>query len=53
MIDDVLAWIDCSTEAEYPAGDHAIVVSRVHNLGIHGDGGPLVFFQGDYGRFRA
>jgi 3-hydroxy-9,10-secoandrosta-1,3,5(10)-triene-9,17-dione monooxygenase reductase component len=52
MISDALAWIDCSIEAEHPTGDHVIVVARVHDLGVHGDGGPLVFFRGDYGRFR-
>jgi 3-hydroxy-9,10-secoandrosta-1,3,5(10)-triene-9,17-dione monooxygenase reductase component len=53
MISDALAWIDCSIEAEHPAGDHVIVVARVHELGVHGDGGPLVFFRGGYGRFQA
>jgi 3-hydroxy-9,10-secoandrosta-1,3,5(10)-triene-9,17-dione monooxygenase reductase component len=52
VISDALAWIDCSIEAEYPAGDHVIVVARVHELGVHGDGGPLVFFRGGYGRFH-
>ncbi len=53
VIDDVLAWIDCSVEAEYPAGDHVIVVARVHRLEVHGDGGPLLFFRGGYGRFQS
>ncbi|MFB9891789.1 flavin reductase family protein [Planobispora takensis] len=53
VIGGTLAWIDCSVEAEYPAGDHVIVVARVHQLDIQGDRGPLVFFRGGYGRFRA
>ncbi|MDP9861166.1 MULTISPECIES: flavin reductase family protein [Streptosporangium] len=53
VIDEALAWIDCTIEAEYPAGDHVIVVARVHQLGLHGDGGPLLFFRGGYGRFRS
>ncbi|MFF5206355.1 flavin reductase family protein [Streptosporangium sp. NPDC000396] len=53
VIDGALAWIDCSVEAEHPAGDHVIVVARVHDLGVHGDGGPLLFFRGGYGRFHA
>ncbi|MBB2912302.1 flavin reductase (DIM6/NTAB) family NADH-FMN oxidoreductase RutF [Streptosporangium becharense] len=53
VIGGTLAWLDCSIEAEHPAGDHVIVVARVHDLGVHGDDGPLVFFQGGYGRFTA
>ncbi|GII60547.1 monooxygenase [Sphaerisporangium krabiense] len=51
LIDEALAWIDCSIEAEHPAGDHLIVVARVHDLGTHADRGPLLFFRGSYGRF--
>ncbi|GAA3445051.1 flavin reductase family protein [Planomonospora venezuelensis] len=53
VIGDALAWIDCSVEAEYPAGDHVIVVARVHQLDTCGDSGPLLFFRGGYGRFHA
>jgi 3-hydroxy-9,10-secoandrosta-1,3,5(10)-triene-9,17-dione monooxygenase reductase component len=53
VIDGALAWIDCSIEAEHLAGDHLIVVARVHQLDAHGDGGPLVFYRGGYGRFQA
>ena len=28
----VLAWVDCAVEAEYPAGDHMIVIGRVTDL---------------------
>jgi flavin reductase (DIM6/NTAB) family NADH-FMN oxidoreductase RutF len=46
-----LAWIECSLEDEHVAGDHVIVVARVHNLDRHHDGEPLLFYQGGYGRF--
>ncbi|GAA3427028.1 hypothetical protein GCM10018953_42110 [Streptosporangium nondiastaticum] len=49
VFDGALAWIDCSVEAEYPAGDHMIVVCRVRDLDVHASGGPLVFFRGRYG----
>lgn len=51
VLDGALAWIECSVEAEYVAGDHVIVVARVHHLDKHHDGEPLVFYQGGYGRF--
>ena len=48
----VLAWIDCTVEAEHEAGDHDIVVGRVHELDIAHEGRPLVFYRGGYGRFE-
>ncbi|MBO3746606.1 flavin reductase family protein [Streptosporangiaceae bacterium NEAU-GS5] len=53
VIDGALAWLDCTVEAEHPAGDHVIVVARVERLDAHADHGPLVFFRGAYGRFHA
>ncbi|WP_433218086.1 flavin reductase family protein [Microtetraspora malaysiensis] len=53
VFDGTLAWLDCTIETELPAGDHVIVVARVHGLDKHEDGDPLVFFRGDYGRFHA
>jgi flavin reductase (DIM6/NTAB) family NADH-FMN oxidoreductase RutF len=54
IIDDVVAWLDCTIEAQHEAGDHVIVVGRVHELGLaHHEGRPLVFFRGGYGRFEA
>ena len=51
VIDGALAWLECSVEAEHPAGDHKIVVARVHHLDRHDDGEPLVFYRGSYGSF--
>lgn len=51
LLEGALAWMECSIEAEHPAGDHVIVVARVHQLDTHADGGPLLFFRGGYGRF--
>ncbi|GGV03305.1 monooxygenase [Actinomadura cremea] len=49
LIEGALAWIDCSVEREHVAGDHVIVVARVHDLGRHADGDPLIFYRGGYG----
>ena len=47
---DVHAYLDCTIETEHDAGDHVIVVGRVHELGLTADAGPLLFYQGRYGR---
>ena len=36
-------WLDCSVEREVPAGDHAIVLLRIHGLRARPDTAPLVF----------
>jgi flavin reductase (DIM6/NTAB) family NADH-FMN oxidoreductase RutF len=46
----VHAYLDCTIETEHDAGDHVIVVGRVHELGLTADAGPLLFYQGRYGR---
>lgn len=51
LLDGVLAWIDCQLDTVHDAGDHWIVVGRVHELTVARDGLPLVFFQGGLGRF--
>jgi flavin reductase (DIM6/NTAB) family NADH-FMN oxidoreductase RutF len=51
VLEGALAWIECSVESEIPAGDHKIVVARVHHLDKHHDGEPLLFYRGTYGRF--
>jgi 3-hydroxy-9,10-secoandrosta-1,3,5(10)-triene-9,17-dione monooxygenase reductase component len=53
ILADTLAWIDCVIENRYPGGDHEIVVGRVLDLDVVGDGRPLVFYRGGYGRFEA
>ena len=53
VLNDVLAWIDCTIEAVHEAGDHWIVVGRVVDLEIGHEGGPLVFFRGGFGRYGA
>jgi 3-hydroxy-9,10-secoandrosta-1,3,5(10)-triene-9,17-dione monooxygenase reductase component len=50
LIEGVLAWLDCTIETSYPAGDHHLVVARVHELGT-GSGEPLLFFRSGFGTF--
>ena len=51
-IHDVLAWVDCELETVHAAGDHDIVVGRVHDLEVQSEGHPLVFFRGGYAQLE-
>lgn len=50
ILEDVHAFIDCTLETTHDAGDHIIVIGRVVDLGLTADAGPLLFYQGKYGR---
>lgn len=53
MLDGVIGYVECSLEAEHPAGDHTLVVGRVLDLRITGgERAPLLFFRGRYGDFQ-
>ncbi|MEY2567030.1 MAG: 3-hydroxy-9,10-secoandrosta,3,5(10)-triene-9,17-dione monooxygenase reductase component [Actinomycetota bacterium] len=51
LLDDVLAWVDCSVVTTHDAGDHIIVVGRVLDLGVEQEGKPLLFYRGGFGTF--
>jgi flavin reductase (DIM6/NTAB) family NADH-FMN oxidoreductase RutF len=48
LVEGALAWLACSTWAEYPAGDHTLFLGEVveGELGVVGSG--LVYRQGRY-----
>lgn len=48
ILEDALAWIDCSVSERHVAGDHLIVTCRVHALGARTDLHPLLFFRSGY-----
>ena len=50
ILEDVHAFLDCTLEQVIEAGDHVIVLGRVQDLGLTADAGPLIFYQGRYGR---
>lgn len=47
LLDGVLAHIECQREANYPGGDHTIVLGRVTG-GTAYEGHPLLFYRGGY-----
>ncbi|MDJ0826775.1 MAG: flavin reductase family protein [Rhodobacter sp.] len=50
VLEGCLARFECDTVATHDGGDHRIVVGRVTRASWRA-GAPLVFSQGDYGRF--
>lgn len=50
FLDGSSAWIDCAVEREIPAGDHDIVLLRVHDLDADPEVPPLVFHGSRYRR---
>ncbi|MEI7057079.1 flavin reductase [Nocardioides sp. CCNWLW239] len=52
-LEDAVAWFDCTIVDVLPAGDHAMVLGRVDDLGLGARSGgmPLLFLNGGYGSF--
>lgn len=50
VIAETLMWLDCKIVAEYPAGDHCIVIGEVIAMSPDDwhDGAPLLYFKGKY-----
>lgn len=46
------AWLDCTVHAEVPAGDHAIVLLRIHAVDARPDRAPLVFHASRFRRLE-
>jgi len=42
------AWLECSVETEIAAGDHDIVLFRLHRAAVSDDVMPLVFHSSDF-----
>jgi len=45
---DATAWLECSLEQEIPAGDHDIVLFRLHRASVADGVMPLVFHSSDF-----
>lgn len=53
FLEEAALWLDCSVENEVPAGDHHVVLLRVHALATHNDAHePLVFHGSAFRRLE-
>lgn len=43
FIEGATMWLDCSLHAEIPAGDHDVVLLRIHGIHVRPETEPLVF----------
>ena len=50
VLEDALAWIDCTLEEVHPGGDHLVAICRVLDLEAVAGVRPLVFFQSGFQR---
>lgn len=50
VLDDALAWLDCTVTQAFPAGDHTLFLGEVLAADARA-GSPLLFYRGGYGRF--
>ena len=50
LLGDCLARFECETQDIHDAGDHSIVVARVHAAALR-EGDALIFCQGGFGQF--
>lgn len=50
FIKDTSVWLESAVEREVPAGDHTIVIMRVHEVTVHGEVSPIVFHRSGFRR---
>lgn len=52
LLDGAIAHLECTTVSTHVEGDHTILVGRVDRTSV-GEGEPLLYFRGKYGRLQA
>lgn len=50
VLEEALAWLDCEVREHLPGGDHTVFLGEVM-AGDTGEGTPLLYYRGGYGRF--
>lgn len=51
VLDSAIAWLDCRVGEAIRAGDHTVFLGEVVSADA-GEGRPLVYYRGGYGRFN-
>ncbi|MFT3967054.1 MAG: flavin reductase family protein [Sphingobium sp.] len=52
ILDEAIAWIDCTVDQVVETGDHFLVLGLVHALeAVRADEDPMLFYRGKYGGF--
>ncbi len=52
VVEGAIAAMDCRVVATYESGDHTIFVAEVESVRT-GEGSPLVWYEGGFGRFTS
>ena len=50
FVRDTSVWLETAIEQEVPAGDHTIVILRIHDVTVHDDVAPIVFHRSGFRR---
>ncbi len=50
FVEGTSLWLESAIEGEVPAGDHTIVILRIHDVTVHGEVAPLVFHRSGFRR---
>lgn len=52
FLKDTCVWLESAVEQLVPAGDHTIVIMRVHDITVHADVAPIVFHRSGFRRLN-
>ena len=50
FVKDTSVWLETVIEQEVPAGDHTIVIMRIHDVTVHDEVAPIVFHRSGFRR---
>lgn len=53
FIDGATAWLETSIDQQVPAGDHLIVLLRIHSLEVQSEIDPIIFHGSKFRRLQA